>query len=113
MAPRITLQLQLVLRALVAEPTRARYGLELSDVTGLPTGTIYPILARLEGVRWVESTWEEEDAHPGEGRPRRRYYQLTQDGVEEARSALAKAHAAAKGRHPWLGTARPEPGGAR
>ena len=57
---------------------------------GLPSGTIHPILARLEGLGWLESRWE--DAIPREkGRPRRRYYRLSQDGAERARIALAQA----------------------
>src|SRR5262249_26741597 len=46
--PRMTLQTQLVLRAMLAEPAAERYGLQLCAETGLPSGTIYPIVARLE-----------------------------------------------------------------
>ena len=56
--PRMTLQTVLVLRALLTDPTNPRYGLELATETLLPTGTIYPILARLEAARWVVSSWE-------------------------------------------------------
>jgi PadR family transcriptional regulator len=90
-APRMTLPTQLVLRALLEEPSCPRYGLELGQVAGLPSGTIHPILARLEGVGWLESRWEEVDPR-AEGRPQRRYYRLTRDGVELARHALAQAH---------------------
>lgn len=88
--PRMTLSTQLVLRALLAEPTRERYGLQICEAAGLPSGTIHPILARFEGLGWLESHWE--DVSPkDEGRPRRRYYRLTEDGAERARIALAQA----------------------
>jgi len=86
----MTLQTQLIVRALLAEPTQERYGLELGELTGLPSGTVYPILARLERVNWVESTWEAPEVHEAAGRPRRRFYRLTPDGVEQARAAVAR-----------------------
>src|SRR5215468_736249 len=90
--PRMTLPTQLVLRELLEYPTRQRYGLELGQAAGLPSGTIHPILARLERMGWLESAWEDVDPHQ-QGRPRRRYYRLTPDGAERARNALARAHA--------------------
>src|SRR5918998_3985468 len=91
-ALRMTLQTQLVLRALLEEPSKERYGLELCDLVGLPSGTIYPILARLERAGWVDSTWEDPAAHEAAGRPRRRFYWLTTDGADQARAALARAY---------------------
>jgi DNA-binding PadR family transcriptional regulator len=88
--PRMTLQTQLVLRAMLAEPAAERYGLQLCAETGLPSGTIYPIVARLEQVGWVDSHWEDPGEHVAEGRPRRRYYRLTDDGAALARAALAR-----------------------
>jgi SNF2 family DNA or RNA helicase/DNA-binding PadR family transcriptional regulator len=86
----MTLPTQLALRALLAEPTQEMYGLQICEAAGLPSGTIHPILARFEGLGWLESRWE--DISPNEkGRPRRRYYRLTEDGAEEARVALAQA----------------------
>lgn len=85
--PRMTLPTQLVLRAMIAEPTKEMYGLELAQAAELATGTIHPILARLERCGWLESRWEEVDPHQA-GRPRRRYYQLTPDGVVYATRAL-------------------------
>jgi PadR family transcriptional regulator PadR len=88
--PRMTIPTQLVLRALLAEPAMEMYGLEICAAAGLQSGTIHPILARLEGVGWLESQWE--SINPTEeGRPRRRYYRLTKDGAERARIALAQA----------------------
>ena len=86
----MTLPVQLVLRAMLAEPAREMYGLEICAAARLPSGTIHPILARLERLKWLESRWE--DITPkDEGRPRRRYYRLTEDGAEQARVALAQA----------------------
>lgn len=87
----MTIPTQLVLRALLADPTQEMYGLQICERAGLPSGTIHPILARLEREHgWLESHWE--DVKPEEeGRPRRRYYKLTEDGAERARIALAQA----------------------
>ena len=91
--PRMTMSTQAVLRTLVDDPTKVRYGLEISAATGLPSGTIHPILARLESLGWVESDWEEVDPKIA-GRPRRRYYRLSEHGLSTARNSLAQAHAA-------------------
>jgi PadR family transcriptional regulator len=89
---RMTLPVQLVLRALLEEPAKERYGLELCERAGLPSGTIHPILARLEREQLLESRWEDVDPHKT-GRPRRRYYRLSPDGAEVARIELAKVSA--------------------
>ena len=86
----MTLQTQLVLGAMLAEPAAERYGLQLCAETGLPSGTIYPIVARLEQLGWVDSRWEDPGEHIAEGRPRRRYYRLTEDGAALASAALAR-----------------------
>ncbi|HLJ98830.1 MAG TPA: PadR family transcriptional regulator [Streptosporangiaceae bacterium] len=86
--PRMTLQVQLVLVEMLKDPAAPRYGLDLCAETGLPSGTIYPILARLERIGWVDSDWEHPETHIAEGRPRRRYYQLTRDGAELGGEAL-------------------------
>jgi len=88
----MTLQTQLILRELLSKPDEARYGLDLCADVSLPSGTVYPILARLEGVGWLESDWEEADLSVSEGRPRRRYYLLTKDGAQLARHALAASY---------------------
>ena len=88
--PRMTIPTQLVLRTLLDEPGRELYGLEIGQGAGLPSGTVHPILARLEGVSWVESRWEDVDPSDA-GRPARRYYRLTANGAEQARHALAGA----------------------
>jgi DNA-binding PadR family transcriptional regulator len=86
----MTLQTLKVLREMVAAPTRAHYGLELIEAAGLPSGTIYPVLARLEKADWVSSGWEDVDPHEVK-RPRRRFYTLTGKGAQRARAELAAA----------------------
>ncbi|MCW6003616.1 PadR family transcriptional regulator [Micromonospora sp. CPCC 205371] len=89
---RMTLQVQLTLRAMLERPDSQMYGLELVEATGLPPGTMYPIMARLENAGWVSSRWEEIGPE-AKNRPRRRYYRLTADGIVQARSALASSDA--------------------
>ncbi|MFI1993117.1 PadR family transcriptional regulator [Actinoplanes sp. NPDC020271] len=104
-APRMTQATKLVLRTLLAEPSRELYGLEICESAGLPSGTIHPILARLEGLGWLESHWEDTD--PAEaGRPRRRYYRLSADGALLAAEALQPRTR----RAPVLPVVRPWPG---
>ena len=90
MPVRMTLQTQLILQALLRDPARELYGLELSEETGLLPGTAYPILLRLENEGWVTSRWEDIDPH-AEKRPRRRYYRLTANGAAQASAAVAGA----------------------
>jgi PadR family transcriptional regulator, regulatory protein PadR len=104
--PRMTIPTQLVLRALLANPTQELYGVEIGQAAGLPSGTVHPTLARLETVGWLESRWEDIDPRT-EGRPARRYYRLTPDGMELARSALARAYTSA--RPAWLRPVGEEP----
>jgi len=63
------------------------YGLEVIERTGLPSGTVYPLLARLESEGWVTSYWE--DSEPNARGPRKRFYEITVTGAESARAALA------------------------
>ena len=88
MPPRMTTSVLKVVAALLTDPTAERYGLQLMQDTGLPSGTLYPILVRLERAGWVEARWEEADP-VAEGRPSRRYYKLTADGAVDARREVA------------------------
>jgi PadR family transcriptional regulator, regulatory protein PadR len=90
-APRMTTSVLKVVAALLADPAAERYGLQIMQATGLPSGTLYPILVRLERAGWVESRWEDIDPVT-EGRPIRRYYRLTSDGTAEARREVAAMH---------------------
>jgi len=94
--PRITLQTELVIRALLDDPASKHYGLEICQLVGLPSGTVYPILARLEQAGWVESFWEDPAVHEAAGRPRRRFYQLASGGAELCREALAGSYRSGK-----------------
>ncbi|MEJ7809786.1 MAG: PadR family transcriptional regulator [Gemmatimonadaceae bacterium] len=67
-----------------------RYGFDIMDATGLPSGTVYPILRRLERRRLVGSKWEKEAAAFREQRPPRRYYELTAAGAETCAEALRR-----------------------
>jgi PadR family transcriptional regulator, regulatory protein PadR len=90
MALRLTVQVLLVLQALLREPGRELYGLELTEETGLLPGTAYPILLRLENEGWVTSRWEDIDPRV-EKRPARRYYRLTASGAMQGSAAVTGA----------------------
>lgn len=93
MAPKMTLTTQIVLRVLLEEPGRELYGRQISEATGLESGTVQPLLVRLAGHGWLSARWE--DVNPSAvGRPQRRYYRLTEDGTVLAREALARARTA-------------------
>jgi PadR family transcriptional regulator PadR len=81
---RVTVATIDVLRVLVdaAEPS---WGLQVIKSSGRPAGSVYPILERLESLGWVQSSWETDDSRSG---PRRRYYELTEGGVESAAAAV-------------------------
>jgi DNA-binding PadR family transcriptional regulator len=57
-----------------------RYGFDIMDVTGLPSGTVYPALRRLERDGLVAGKWEDESIALAEERPARRYYRTTRAG---------------------------------
>ncbi|GIJ74018.1 PadR family transcriptional regulator [Virgisporangium ochraceum] len=70
-----------------------RWGLEIIKVTGRPSGSVYPLLDRLEHAGWVTSHWDDDATRRG---PRRRMYRLTADGAAEARRVVARAGARAQ-----------------
>ena len=63
------------------------YGFDIMDLTGLPSGTVYPALRRLEEMGYVGSKWEKHVIAQKELRPPRKYYEVTRDGA----AALAEA----------------------
>lgn len=70
-----------------------RFGFDIMQITALPSGTIYPALRRLEALGLVTSDWEKGiDAHK-EGRPRRRYYTLTEAGRRQLKASEARVQA--------------------
>jgi len=80
--------------ALLGDPTRWRYGYDLSRETGLASGTLYPILMRLSAQRLLDTDWEPSDEP---GRPPRHTYRLTADGTALAQDRLAAAARTARG----------------
>jgi PadR family transcriptional regulator, regulatory protein PadR len=89
-----------VLRFLMQTPREGRSGAEMSKATKVGSGTLYPMLARLEAAGWLTSEWEMID--PSEaGRPRRRFYRLTAIGQNNAREALIDLQMAA-GELSWI-----------
>ncbi len=83
--PRISPETLLVLERFVERPTDWRYGYELSRETGLKSGTLYPILMRLEKHSLLEARWVATE----DGVPPRHTYRLTPNGLELARAKLA------------------------
>jgi|GEM_PF-482490 len=97
-----------VLHALL-EATDPVWGLSLVKLTGRPTGTVYPILGRLEDAGWLAADWELENDHPG---PRRRLYRLTPEGAAEAARAVDEYKVRAAARDAArAGSLRPASGG--
>lgn len=82
---RYTYPTALVLQALL---DGHHHGFDIMDATGLQSGTVYPILRRLEAEAVVRSTWEVAEVARDEQRPPRRYYQLTGGGREMAKRAI-------------------------
>jgi DNA-binding PadR family transcriptional regulator len=76
--------------ALQAVARGYRYGFDIMTATGLPSGTVYPLLRRLEREGCVVGRWESEDAAFSAGRPRRRTYRITPRGRELLASALQR-----------------------
>ena len=63
------------------------YGFDIIDITGVPGGTVYPALRRLEDAGFLTSKWEKQSISQSEPRPQRKYYELTRTG----RDALTEA----------------------
>ena len=59
-----------------------RYGFDIMDSTTLASGTVYPILGRLERAGYVRSRWERAASAQKDKRPPRRYYEITGTGVK-------------------------------
>jgi PadR family transcriptional regulator, regulatory protein PadR len=72
-----------------------QYGFDIIDVSGLPSGTVYPALRRFEETGLVTSRWESEEAALREQRTPRRYYELTKVGHEALALALERYRALA------------------
>jgi len=96
--PRLSRETCLVLQRFLERPTDWRYGYELSRATGLKSGTLYPILMRLEKYGLLEARWVTTE----DGVPPRHTYRLTPNGLELARTQLAEARPGWAVRQPAL-----------
>jgi DNA-binding PadR family transcriptional regulator len=67
-----------------------QYGFDIIDITGLPGGTVYPALRRLEDTRCLVSKWEKHRIAQEEARPPRKYYELTRAGQEALDEAIKR-----------------------
>ena len=90
---RLTYPTALVLHALL---DGHHHGFDIMDATGLPSGTVYPILRRLDAEGCVRSKWEKEGVARREQRPPRRYYELTGGGRTLALDAKQRVQAMAE-----------------
>src|SRR5215510_4176130 len=84
----ITPKMARVLKIFLEDPSQPRYGFELMRRTGLASGSLYPMLARLEGAGWLTGGKEDIDPH-AQGRPPRRHYTITGPALTAARIQLA------------------------
>ena len=79
------------------------YGFSVMEMTGLPSGTVYPALRRLERTELIRSHWEQQSIADSEQRPPRKYYKLTRTG----KATLESSHK----RYPLLTKLIPSPEG--
>jgi PadR family transcriptional regulator, regulatory protein PadR len=66
------------------------YGFSIMEMTGLPSGTIYPAMRRMEEGQLVRSRWERQAIADREQRPPRKYYQLTSTGKTALETSLKR-----------------------
>jgi PadR family transcriptional regulator, regulatory protein PadR len=76
-APRLSHTSAMILQAIGAGHI---YGYTVMEVTGLPSGTVYPALRRMERDQLIRSQWERQSVADAEQRPARKYYRLTRSG---------------------------------
>src|SRR5262249_10777899 len=88
---RISAQTLNLLDALLTRPREWHHGYALSQATGLASGTLYPILMRLEKSGWLETKWEQ--VATSAGRPPRHLYRLTGEARAWVREELSDAQA--------------------
>jgi len=85
---RLSLQTLKVLEAFLDNPVEPLAGADVQKRCGVASGTLYPILLRLESAGWFVSRWESIDPSAA-GRPRRRLYRLTSGGLARASEVFA------------------------
>jgi PadR family transcriptional regulator, regulatory protein PadR len=86
---------------LLAIGTGYIYGFSIMEVTGLPSGTVYPALRRLERDGLIGSEWERQSVANREQRPARKYYKITRSGKAVLETSLK--------RYPLLANLIPSP----
>jgi PadR family transcriptional regulator, regulatory protein PadR len=91
MSPRLNLTFPTA-QVLQALARGFHYGFDIMDATGLPSGTVYPILRRLDREGLLKSTWEKQAAALREQRPPRRYYEITASGEGMLADAIERYH---------------------
>jgi DNA-binding PadR family transcriptional regulator len=74
-------------RVLISVANGVRYGFDIMDASELPSGTVYPILARLEKAGFIRGRWEPAETAQRDKRPTRRYYEISAAGSK----ALARS----------------------
>ena len=104
----ITPKMARVLKIFLEDPGEPRYGFEIMRLTGLASGSLYPMLARLEEAGWLTRGKENIDPHT-EGRPIRLHYTITGAAVPAARFQLAAL--SDQYRPPAPGRTQPKPHG--
>lgn len=82
--PKLTHTATMILQAIGAGHI---YGLSIMEATGLPSGTVYPALRRLERDSLIGGSWEKQKIADAEQRPPRKYYKLTRSGKTRLESA--------------------------
>ena len=85
---RISLQTLKVLETFLESPSEELAGADVQKRASLASGTLYPILLRLESAGWLVSRWENIDPARA-GRPRRRFYRITPGGQVRAAEIFA------------------------
>ena len=73
------------------------YGLDIMDATGLPDGTVYKTLHRMERRGLLRASWEAPEIAESERRPRRRYYEVTTEGDAELAAVTRRFEVLARG----------------
>jgi len=78
-----------VLRVFLEKPDEGYGGADITRLTGIVSGVMYPILSRLERAGWLASAWETQPASELR-RPRKRMYRFTSSGLQKARVAFSE-----------------------
>jgi len=91
-----------ILAVMLEDPTADYYGLDLGRRVGVMTGTVYPLLKRLEDMGWLESYAEPVDPAAA-GRPARRLYRLTGEGASRAKAELRELESTLARARPAVG----------